>query len=167
MLLNCGVGEDSWESLGLPGDPTSQSLRKSVLNSYWEGMMLKMKLQYFGHLMQGTDSLEKTLILGKAGEGDNRGWEDWMASLPWWTGVWASCRSYDRQGSPACCSPWGSKELDMTESLNWTEWSENLLCTHVSNCTNSGPGLGKCKDFLMNLDFFYPSGVFSVKLFLD
>ena len=55
----------------------------------------------------------------------------------------------------------------MTERLNGTEWSENLLYTHVSNCTNSGPGLGKCEDFLMNLDFFYPSGVFSVKLFLD
>ena len=58
MLLNCGVGEDSSESLGLQGDPTSPEYSL-------EGLMLKLKLQYFGHLMRGTDSLEKTLILGK------------------------------------------------------------------------------------------------------
>ena len=67
MLLNCGVGEDSWESLGLQGDPTSPSSRKSVLN-----MMLKLKLQYFGHVMRRTNSLEKTLMLGKI-EGRRRG----------------------------------------------------------------------------------------------
>ena len=65
MLLNCGVGEDSWESLGLQGDQTSQSWRKSVLNIYWEALMLKLKLQYFGHLMWRTGSLEKTQMLGK------------------------------------------------------------------------------------------------------
>ena len=53
MVLNCDVGEDSWESLGLQGDPTSP---------FW--MMLKLKLQYFGHLMRRVDSLEKTLMLG-------------------------------------------------------------------------------------------------------
>ena len=58
MLLNCGVGEDSWESLGLQGDPTSPACSL-------EGLMLKLKLQYFGHLMQKADSLEKTLMLGK------------------------------------------------------------------------------------------------------
>ena len=48
-----------------------------------EGLMLKLKLQYFGHLMRRTDSLEKTLMLGKIEgrrEGDNRGWDGWMAS---------------------------------------------------------------------------------------
>ena len=60
MLLNCGVGEDSWESLGLQGDPTSPFWRRSAL----EGMMLKLKLQYIGHLMRRVDSLEKTLMLG-------------------------------------------------------------------------------------------------------
>ena len=71
MLLNCGVGEDSWESLGLQGDPTSPFWRRSVLNIHsLEGLMLK--LQYFGHLIQRTDSLEKTLMLGKT-EGRRRG----------------------------------------------------------------------------------------------
>ena len=66
MLLNCGVGEDSWESRGLQGDSTNESERKPVNPEYsLEGLMLKLKLQYFGHLMQGTDSLKKTLMLRK------------------------------------------------------------------------------------------------------
>ena len=51
MLLNCGAGEDCWESLGLQEDPTSQSYRKSTLNINWKDM-LKLKLLYYGHLMQ-------------------------------------------------------------------------------------------------------------------
>ena len=74
MPLNCGVGEDSWESLGLQGDPTSPSYRKSVPNSL-EGLMLKLKLQYFGHLMRRTDSLEKTLMVGKIEGRKRRGWQ--------------------------------------------------------------------------------------------
>ena len=63
MLLNCGVGEDSWESLGLQGDPNIHSKGDQPWN-FFEKMMLKLKLQYFGHLMQRVDSLEKTLMLG-------------------------------------------------------------------------------------------------------
>ena len=65
MLLNCGVGEDSWESLGLQGDPTSPSiLKRTCPGCSLEGLMLRLKLQYFGHLMRRVDSLEKTLMLG-------------------------------------------------------------------------------------------------------
>ena len=71
MLLNCGVGEDSGESLGLQGDPTI--LKEISPGISLEGMILKLKLQYFGHLMRRADSLEKTLMLGGAGEGDDRG----------------------------------------------------------------------------------------------
>ena len=60
------------------------------------------------------------------GEGDDRGWDGWMASLSWWTWVWASSRIGDEQGSLACCSPWGRKESDMTELPNWTERSYGL-----------------------------------------
>ena len=73
MLLNCGVGEDSWESLGLQGDPTSPFWRRSALGISLEGMMLKLKLQYFGHLMRRIDSLEKTLMLGGIGGRRRRG----------------------------------------------------------------------------------------------
>ena len=72
-LLNCGVREDSWESLGLQGDQNSQSSRKISCEYSLEGLMLKLKLQYFGHQMWKTDSLEKTL--GKI-EGRRRwGWQ--------------------------------------------------------------------------------------------
>ena len=83
--------------------------------------MLKLELQYFGHLMQRTDSLQKTLMLGKSEGRRRRGWQDEMAgghhqlngheyeSTP---GV------DDGQGSLACCSPWGRKESDLTEQLN-------------------------------------------------
>ena len=58
------------------------------------------------------------------GEGDDRGWDGWMASPARWTWVWASSGSWDGQGSLACCSPWGRKESDTTEWLNWTDWIE-------------------------------------------
>ena len=75
MLLNCGVGEDSRESLGCK--EIHQSILKKINPEYvLEGLMLKLKLQNFGHLMQRTDSFEKTLMLGKI-EGrrrrDNKG----------------------------------------------------------------------------------------------
>ena len=75
MLLNCGVGEDSWESLGLQGDPTKSILKEISPGISLEGMMLKLKLQYFGHLMQRVDSLEKTLMLGGIGGRRRRGWQ--------------------------------------------------------------------------------------------
>ena len=64
MLLNCGVGKDSWESLGLQGDQTSQSSRKSVLDIYWKDRCWSWNSN-FGHLMWKADSFEKTLMLGK------------------------------------------------------------------------------------------------------
>ena len=64
MLLNCGVREDSWESLGQQGD--QQSILKEINPEYsLEGLMLKLKLQCFGHLNGRAESLEKTLMLGK------------------------------------------------------------------------------------------------------
>ena len=72
MLSNCGAGEDSYESLGQQGQ-SNQSILKEINPEYsLEGLMLKLKLQYFGHLMQRADALEKTLMLGKI-EGRRRG----------------------------------------------------------------------------------------------
>ena len=69
MLSNCGAGEDSGESLG-----SNQSILKEINHAYsLEGLILKLKLQYFSHLMLRANSLEKTLILGKA-EGKRRGY---------------------------------------------------------------------------------------------
>ena len=92
-----------------------------------EGMMLKLKLQYFGHLMWRADSFEKTLILGGIGGRRRRGrqrmrWLDGiMDSMDieseWTPGVG------DGQGGLACCDSWGRKESDTTERLNWTDES--------------------------------------------
>ena len=86
-----------WRLLRVPwtAERSNQSIRKEISPEYsFEGLMLKLK--YFGHLMQRTDSLEKTLMLERlkaGGEGDDRGWDGWLASLMWWEGVIASSRS--------------------------------------------------------------------------
>ena len=63
---NCGAGEDSWQSHGQQGDQTSQSEGKYNPEYSMEGMMLNLKLEYFGHLMRRVDSLEKTWLIGVA-----------------------------------------------------------------------------------------------------
>ena len=80
MLLNCGVGEDSWESLGLARRSNQSMLEKISPEHSLEGLMLKLKLQYFGHLMQRTESFEKTLMLGKI-EGRRIRWLDGITDL--------------------------------------------------------------------------------------
>ena len=73
MLLNCGVGEDSWES-PWTARRSNQSILKEISSEYsLEGLMLKLKLQHFGQLMQRTDSLEK--MLGKIEAGKRKGWQ--------------------------------------------------------------------------------------------
>jgi len=73
MLLSCGVGEDSWES-PWTARKSNQSVLKEITSEYpLEGLMLKLKLQYFGQVMQRTDSLEKTLMLGKTEGSRERG----------------------------------------------------------------------------------------------
>ena len=82
-----------------PVNPQAISLEYSL-----EGLMLKLKVQYFGHLMWRTDWMEKTLMLGKIEGGrrkrDDRGWVGWIASPTQWTWVWASCGSWWWTGKP-------------------------------------------------------------------
>ena len=75
MLLNCDIGKDSWESLGLQEDPAQSILKEISPGCSLEGLMLKLKLQYFGHLMWRANSLEKTLMLGKIEGRRRRGWQ--------------------------------------------------------------------------------------------
>ena len=91
-----------------------------------EGLMLKLKLQYFGHIMRRVDSLEKTLMLGgigAGGEGDNRGWDGWMASPTQWTWVWVNSGSWRWTGRPGMLQPMGSQRVrhDWATELNWTD----------------------------------------------
>ena len=131
MLLNCGVSEDSWESLR--ARISNQSFLKEISPEYLLAGV-KLKLQYFGHLLQRTDSLVKTLMLGKIEGRRRRGWQ----RMRWLDGVTDSKdMSLNKlqelvmgQGGLACCSPRGRKESDMTD---WTElnWLINLQTLRV------------------------------------
>ena len=103
---------------------SNQSILKEISPEYsLEGLMLKLKLQYFGHLMWRTDSWKipwRWERLKAGGEGDDRGWDGWMASPSWWTWVWVSSRSWWWTGKPSVLPSMGHKESDMTEFLNWT-----------------------------------------------
>ena len=91
-----------------------------------EGLMLKLKLQYFDHLMRRVDSLEKTLMLGEIGGRRRRGRQDemagWHHQLDGHGFGWAPGAG-DGQGGLACCGSWGLKESGMTERLNRLEKS--------------------------------------------
>ena len=101
---------------------SNQSILKEISPEYsFEGLTLKLKLQYFGHLMWRADSFEKTLMLGKIEgrrEGNDRGWDGWMASSTQWTWVWVNSGRWWWKGGLAFCSPWGRIESDTTERLN-------------------------------------------------
>ena len=104
---------------------SKESILKETSPEYsLEGLMLKLKLQYFGHLMWRIDSLEKTLMLGNI-EGRRRGWQrDEIVGWHHWLDGHEFEQALgvgDGQGNLEGCSPWGCKESDMTERLNWTE----------------------------------------------
>ena len=91
-----------------------------------EGLMLKLKLQFFGHLIGRTDSFEKTWCwerLKAGGEGDDRGWDVWMASLSQWTWIWVNSRSWWWAGRPGVLQSMGLQRVghDWATELNWTE----------------------------------------------
>ena len=104
---------------------SNQSILKEISpECSLEGLMLKLKLQYFGYLMWRADSFEKTLMLGKI-----EGWRRrWWQRMRWLDGitdsvdkVWVNSGSWWWTGGLACCGPWGRKESDTTEQLTWTE----------------------------------------------
>ena len=101
--------------LRVPWTPkrSNQSILKEISpECSLEGLILKLKLQYFGQLIQRTDSFAKTLILEKiegGGEGDDRGWNCWMASLTQWTWVWIGSGSWWWTGTPGILQSMGSQ----------------------------------------------------------
>ena len=103
---------------------SNQSILKEISpECSLEGLMLKLKLQYFGHLMWRADSFEKTLMHErlKAGEGDNRRWDGWMASPTQWTWVWVNSWSWWQTGRPGMLRFMGSQRVghDGVSELNW------------------------------------------------
>ena len=123
MLLNCGVGEDSWESLGLQGDPTSPSYRRSVLNVHWKDWCWSWNSSTLATWCEELTHLRRPWERLKMGEeGDDRGWDGWMASLTWWT-VWINPGSWWWAGKPGVLQSMGSQRVrqDWGNELNWTE----------------------------------------------
>ena len=119
MLLNCGVGEVPWTARR-----SNQSILKAISPEYsLEGLMLKMKLQYFVHLTQGTDSLEKTVMLGKDWRWEEKGitedemvgWHHWLSGHEFEQALGVD----DGQRSLACYTVHG-----VTKSWTWLSWSE-------------------------------------------
>ena len=121
---------------------SNQSILKEICPEYsLEGLMLKLKLQYFGHLMWRVDSLEKTLMLGRIGRRRRRGqwgWEGWMASLTQWTWVWINPRCWWWTGRPGVLWFMGSQRVrhNWVTELNWKrsfasggscDWASSLV----------------------------------------
>ena len=108
-------------------------LKKSNPEYSFEELMLKLKLQYFGHLMPRADSLEKTLMLGKIFEGRRRGRQRmrWLDGQPNGHECKQTLGDGEGQGSLVCCSPWGHKESNTTEQLN-KNGNENMIENVVS-----------------------------------
>ena len=135
MLLNCGVGEDSWESLRLQGDPTSPSWRKSVLNIHWKDWCWSWNSNILATWCEELTHLKRSWCwdrLKAGGEGDHRGWDGWMASPPQWTWVWVNSRSWWWTGRPGVLRFIGSQRVghDWATELNWTELM--VICDQCS-----------------------------------
>ena len=105
---------------------SNQSILKEISpGCSLEGLMLKLKLQYFGHLMRGSDSFEKTLMLGKlraGGEEDNTGWDSWTASPTQWTWVWVNSWSWWWTGRPGMLWFMGSQIVGHDWANELTDW---------------------------------------------
>ena len=123
MLLNCGVGEDSWESLGLQGDLTSASKRKSVLNIHWKDWCWSWNCNTLATWCEELTHWKRPWCWErlKAGDGDDRGWDSWMASPTQSTWVWVNSGSWWWTGRPGMLQFMGlQSQNDWVTELNWT-----------------------------------------------
>ena len=125
MIFNCGVRENSWESLGLQADSTSASYRKSVLIMHWKEWCLSWISNTLATwckepiLCKRPGCWERL----KAEEGDDRGWDDWMASLTEWTWIWVGSRSWWWTGKPYMLQSMGVAK-SWTQLSNWNALNE-------------------------------------------
>ena len=126
MLLNCGVGEDSWELLELQGDPSSPFWRRSALGFLWKEWCSGWNSSTLATSCEELTSWKRLWCwegLGARGEGDGRGWDGWMASLTQWTWVWVNSGSWWWTGRPGVLWFMGLQRVGhgwVTE-LNWTK----------------------------------------------
>ena len=126
MLLDCGVGEDSWESLGLQGDPTSPFWRRSALGFLWREWSWSWNSSILATSCEELTHWKRLFCwegFRAGGEGDERGWDGWMASLTRWTWIWVNSGSWWWTGRPGVLWFMGSQRVghDWVTELNWTE----------------------------------------------
>ena len=124
MLLNCGIGEDSWESLGLQGDPTSPSPKGDQSWVSLEGLMPKLNSNTLVTSCEELTHWKRLWFwegLGTGGEGDDRGWDSWVLSPTQWTWVWVNSGSWWWTGRPGMLQFMGSQRVghDWVTELNW------------------------------------------------
>ena len=132
MLLNCGVGEDSWESLGLQGDAISLILKEINPECSLEGLMLKLKLQYFGHLMWRADSS----MLGKTEGRRRRG----QQRIRWLNGIiYSMGMSLSRlQEVVMDRETWRAAVHGVGKSWIWlSDWTDTKTHRHVHSVSHS------------------------------
>ena len=123
MLLNCGVGEDSGESLGRQGDPTSPSQRKSVPNIHWKDWYWSWNSNTLATWCEELTPWKRPWCcerLKLRGGRDNRGWGGWMASLTQWTWVWVGPESWWWTGKPGMLQSYEVAKSQIGLS-NWSE----------------------------------------------
>ena len=127
MLLNCSIGEDSWESLGLQGDLPSPSYRISVLNIHWKDWCWSWNSNTLAPWCEELMHLKRPWCwerLKAGGEGDDRGWDSWMASPTWWAWVLVNVGSWWWTGRPDMLWFMGLQRVghDWVTEMNWTEY---------------------------------------------
>ena len=126
MLLNCGVGEDSWESFVLQGDQTQLIQRKSILNIHWKDWCWSWSSNTLATWCEELTHWKRPWCwkwLKAGGEGDDRGWDGWMASPTQWTWVWVSSVSWWWTGRPAVLQSIELQRVrhDWATELNWKD----------------------------------------------
>ena len=126
MLLNCGAGENSWESLVLQRDPTSPFWRRSALGVLWKEWCWGWNSSTLATSCEELIHWKRLWCwegLGAGGEGDDRGWDGWMASPTRCTWVWVNSRSWWWTGRPGVLQFMGSQRVrhDWVTELSWTE----------------------------------------------
>ena len=133
MLLNCGVGEDFWESLHCKEiQPVHSKGNQSWIFIGRTDVEAETPIHWPPDAMNWLIGKGPDAGKDKAGgDWDDRGWDGWMASPTQWTWVWVTLGVGDGQGCLACCSPWNHKELGMTEWLNLTELYWDVLITQL------------------------------------
>ena len=124
MALNCGTGKDFWESLGLQGEPTSPSSRKSVLNIHWKDWCWSWNSNTLATGWEELTHRKRAWCWERwkaGGEGDDRGWDGWMASLTQWTWAWANSGRWWGTGKPGVLQSMESQRVrhDWAIELNW------------------------------------------------